>query len=313
MKRSENGQRSHGVLRILMAFLSIVAIFGPTALVVSDAWAKGGSAGSGSGAPGSSGNGGNSGSGNGGGNGGGNGNGGAGAAGNGASGVGGGNGNGVGGGNGGNGGNGGGAGNGGGGNGGGGNGGGGNGGGGNGGGGNGGGGNGGGGNGGGGNGGGGNGGGGSSSGSSAAAGSSGSGASAGGSGDGGSGGPTITDGRTAPDARIASTKDGKTYRFLPGGVRKGTAFLTPNQEYTVDVFNACKTETRVHSAFLTILKTNGGFGFDNGEDNRGTQLLINCMASYGFTFPNVAVSPVENFAPAADVPEPAPMKKAAEK
>jgi hypothetical protein len=291
MKRSENGrgQRSHGVLRILMAFLSIVAIFGPTALVVSDAWAKGGSAGSGSGAPGSSGNGGNSGSGNGGGNGSGNGNGGAGAAGNGASGVGGGNGNGVGGGNGGNGGNGGSAGNGGGGNGGGGTSG-------------------------GGNGGGGNGGGGSSSGSSAAAGSSGSGASSGGSGDGGSGGPNITDGRAAPDARIASTGDGKTYRFLPGGVRKGTAFLTPNQEYTVDVFNACKTETRVHSAFLTILKTNGGFGFDNGEDNRGTQLLINCMASYGFTFPNVwAVSPVENVAPAADVPEPAPMKKAAEK
>ena len=120
----------------------------------------------------------------------------------------------------------------------------------------------------------------------------------------------ITHGVSAQDARIAATKGGKTYRLLAGGARKGTALLTPNQEYTVDVFNACKTETRVHGAFLTTLKTNGGFGFDNGEDNYGTQLLINCMASYGFTFPNAAVSPVDNFAPVADVPEPAPVKKA---
>ena len=81
----------------------------------------------------------------------------------------------------------------------------------------------------------------------------------------------------------------------------------------MDVFNACKAETGVHLAFLTALKTNGGFGFDNGEDNRGTQLLINCMASYGFTFPNVAVGPVENSTAVADVPEPALLKKAAEK
>jgi hypothetical protein len=96
-------------------------------------------------------------------------------------------------------------------------------------------------------------------------------------------------------------------------VRKGTALLTPNQEYTVDVFNACKMETRVFSAFLTILKTNGGFGFDNGEDNRGTQLLINCMASYGFTFPTVAVGPIDNSPAVADVPEPALVKKAADR
>ena len=81
----------------------------------------------------------------------------------------------------------------------------------------------------------------------------------------------------------------------------------------MDVFNACKAETGVNSAFLTALKTNGGFGFDNGEDNRGTQLLINCMASYGFTFPNVAVGPVENSTAVADVPEPALVKEAAEK
>jgi hypothetical protein len=81
----------------------------------------------------------------------------------------------------------------------------------------------------------------------------------------------------------------------------------------VDVFNACKTETRVNGAFLTILKTNGGFGFDNGEDNRGTQLLINCMASYGFTFPNVAVGPVDNSITVADIPEPALVKEATEK
>ncbi len=357
MKRSETsqGSRRHAIVKMLVALVTISAIFGPTLLVVTDAWAKGPGSGSGAsgggnsgssgggngngagtpggagnsggatGGPGASGGGGNSGGGNGGGNGNGNGNGGAGAAGNGASGVGGGNGNGVGGGNGSNGGSSGGG---------------------NGGSGNGGGNGGGssvgaggsgsgasgsgssvgaggsgsgasgGGSGNGGNGassGGGNGGGGNGGGSSVGAGGSGSGASGGGSSDGGSGGSIITYGGDAQDARIASTKDGKTYRLLPGGVRNGTAFLTPNQEYTVDVFNACKTETRVYGAFLTILKTNGGFGFDNGEDNRGTQLLINCMASYGFTFPNAAVGPVDNFAPVVDVPEPALVKKAAEK
>jgi hypothetical protein len=70
----------------------------------------------------------------------------------------------------------------------------------------------------------------------------------------------VTHGGSAQDTRIPSTGDGRTYRFLPGGARKGTALLTPNQEYTVDVFNACKTETRVHCAFLTILKTDGGLG-----------------------------------------------------
>src|SRR5262245_61169404 len=105
MRRSGNNRssRQHGVRTILVALFAIIAIVGPTFLAVSEAWAKGGSAGAGGGAPGASGNGGNSGGGNGGGNGSGNGNGGAGAAGNGASGVGGGSGNGVGGGNGGNG------------------------------------------------------------------------------------------------------------------------------------------------------------------------------------------------------------------
>ena len=107
--------------------------------------------------------------------------------------------------------------------------------------------------------------------------------------------------------RIASVKNATTYRFLPGGARKGTAFLTPNQEYTVDVFNACKAEARVYGAFLTIVKTNGGFGFDNGEDNLGTQRLINCMATYGFTFPNVTVAPVQKSSAVADVPEAARM------
>jgi hypothetical protein len=279
-KRNENdrGRCTHGVPKVLVAFLAIIAMFGPTVLVVSDAWAKSGSAGSGSGAPGSSGNGGNSGSGNGGGNGSGNGNGGSGASGNGAGGVGGGNGNGVGGGNGGNGGgNGGGSG---------------------------------GGTGGGGTGGGGTGGGGSAGAGNGGAGNSAAGASAGGSGDAGSGAASITHGGRALDVRVAATSGGKTYRLLPGGARKGTALLTPNQQYTVEVFNACKAETRIHGAFLTTLKTNGGFGFDNGEDNFGTQLLINCMASYGFTFPSAAVSAVNNFAPAAHDPEPAPVKKA---
>jgi hypothetical protein len=287
-------------MKVLMAFLAIIAILGPTVLVVSDAWAKGGSAGSGSGTPGASGSGGNSGGGNGGGNGNGNGNGGAGAAGNGSTGVGGGNGNGVGGGNGsgsaggsggGTGGSGGGTGGSGGGT--------------------------------GGSGGGtgGSGGGTGGSGGGSAAGGSGGGNSAGGnsgvsgsggssaaSGDAGSGAATVAHGDGRRDARVASTEGGKTYRVLPGGPRKGTALLTPNQEYTVEVFNACKAETGVHSAFLMTLKTNGGFGFDNGEDNYGTQRLINCMASYGFTFPNAAVSAGDNFAPVADVPE--PVKKA---
>jgi hypothetical protein len=309
MKRTENGrsERRHGVLKILVIFLAIIAIFGPTVLVISDAWAKGGSAGSG-GSPGSSGNGG----GNGGGSGSSNGSGGSGGAGN--SGTAGGNGNGGGqgngnGGGGSNGGVGGAPGNAGGGHGGGGNGGtgggggtggtGGTGGGGTGGGGNGGGGTNGGGN--GGNGGGGNGGG----------GNAGGGNSDGGS-NGASGGAITSHGDYAKDARLVSTEGGKAHRFLPDGVRKGTAFLTPNQEYTVDVFNACKTETRVNGAFLTILKTNGGFGFDS-EDSQGAKLLINCMASYGFTFPSVAVGPVDNFAPVADVLERAPVSKAAKK
>jgi hypothetical protein len=308
IERIENGrgQRGHGILTILLAFIAIIAILGPTVLVVSDAWAKGGSAGSGS-APGSSGNGGNSGGGNGGGNGNGNGNGGSGATGNGASGPGGGNGNGVGGGNGGNGGgnggNGGGNGGSGGGNAGGESGG------------TGGGGNGGTGSGGtgtgsagtGGNGGGTTGGGGNSGGSPAGA--AGSGASAGASGEAGSGAVMITHGEVQ-DARLAASNGGTTYRVLPGGARQGTALLTPNQEYTADVFNACKAETRVGGAVLTTLKVNGGFGFDNGEDNYGTQRLINCMASYGFTFATAAVSPVDNFAPVADVPEPVSVKKA---
>src|SRR5215831_5553973 len=335
MKRSEKtrGSRRHAIVNMLVAVGAIIAIFGPTLLVVTDAWATGpgngsgtpggaGNSGGATGGPGASGGGGNSGGGNGGGNGNGSGNGGAGAAGNGASGVGGGNGNGVGGGNGsgggagsggaggaggsgsgssgsgnsgtgssgsgssgtgasgtggsGNGGSGSSAGTSG-----------------------------------GGNSGGGNASGASNGGSAAGDGGSGSGASA--AGNGGSGGGIITQGNRAQDARLASTTDATTYRFLPGGVRKGTAFLTPYQEYTVDVFNACKAETGVNSAFLTALKTNGGFGFDNGEDNRGTQLLINCMASYGFTFPNVAVGPVENFTPVADVLEPALVKEAAEK
>ena len=309
IERIENGrgQRGHGILTILLAFIAIIAILGPTVLVVSDAWAKGGSG------PGSSAGGGNNGGGNGGGNGNGNGNGGAGTSGN-AAGTGANGGNGVGGGNGGHGGgSGGGNGGNGGGNGGNGGGNGGNGGG-----------NGGesggtgGGNGGTGGGNGGTGTGGTSAGTTGGSGNSGgspagaagSGASAGASGEAGSGAVMITNGDRVQDARLAASKGGTTYRVLPGGARQGTALLTPNQEYTADVFKACKAETRVGGAIMTTLKANGGFGFDNGEDNYGTQLLINCMASYGFTFPTAAVSPVDNFAPVADVPEPVSVKKA---
>src|SRR5215831_18563851 len=273
MKRSEKtrGSRRHTIVNMLVAVGAIIAIFGPTLLVVTDAWATG--PGNGSGTPGGAGNSGGATGGPGA----------SGGGGNSGGGVGGGNGNGVGGGNGSNGGSsGGGAGSG---------------------------------------GAGGAGGSGSGNSGSGGSGNGGSGSSAGtsgggnasGAGNGGSGGGIITQGNRAQDARLASTTDATTYRFLPGGVRKGTAFLTPYQEYTVDVFNACKTETGVHSAFLAALKTNSGFGFDNGEDNRGTQLLINCMASYGFTFPTVAVGPVENSTAVADVPEPALEKKAAQK
>jgi hypothetical protein len=89
---------------------------------------------------------------------------------------------------------------------------------------------------------------------------------------------------------------------LPGGARKGTALLTPNQEYTVDVFRACQTETKTHFAVLTTLKPDGGFGFAN-EDNYGIQELINCMASYGFTFNRSAVGSSENFAPLVAGPD----------
>src|SRR5262249_18936519 len=103
MKRSEKtrGSRRHAIVNMLVAVGSIIAIFGPTLLVVTDAWAKGPGSGSGTpggagnsggatGGPGASGGGGNSGGGNGGGNGNGNGHGGGGAARNGGSGVGGG-------------------------------------------------------------------------------------------------------------------------------------------------------------------------------------------------------------------------------
>src|SRR4029434_7296106 len=90
------------------------------------------------------------------------------------------------------------------------------------------------------------------------AGAAGSGASAGASGETGSGAVMITHGDRVQDARLAASKGGTTYRVLPGGARQGTALLTPNQEYTADVFKACKAETRVGGAVLTTLKANGG-------------------------------------------------------
>ena len=64
--KTKPGSRRPGIARMLAALLAIIVMVGPAVLVVSDAWAKGGDAGSGSGAPGASGNGGNSGGGNGG-------------------------------------------------------------------------------------------------------------------------------------------------------------------------------------------------------------------------------------------------------
>ena len=96
------------------------------------------------------------------------------------------------------------------------------------------------------------------------------------------------------------------------------------------VINGCDSLERLQQGlqagnlgFIDALKLFRRFVLDAGvgqhpgavDDaaNRGIQLLINCMASYGFTFPNVAVGPVENFTPVADVPEPALVKEAAEK
>src|SRR5215831_12554895 len=62
-ERTENdrGQRNHRILKTLVVLSTTVAMLGPTVFVISDAWAKGGGAGSGGGAPGASGGGGNSG------------------------------------------------------------------------------------------------------------------------------------------------------------------------------------------------------------------------------------------------------------
>src|SRR5215471_17093010 len=57
MKRGDQnqGSRRHGIARMLVALVAVIAIFGPTLLVVTDAWAKGpggGSGGSGGGSAG---------------------------------------------------------------------------------------------------------------------------------------------------------------------------------------------------------------------------------------------------------------------
>ena len=78
MKRSGKNQcsRRHAIAKMLVALVAVVAIVGPTLLVVTDAWAKGpgsgagtpggaGNSGGATGGPGASGGGGNSGGGNG--------------------------------------------------------------------------------------------------------------------------------------------------------------------------------------------------------------------------------------------------------
>jgi hypothetical protein len=69
------------------------------------------------------------------------------------------------------------------------------------------------------------------------------------------------------------------------GARKGTALLTPNQEYTWDVFHACRASKDV---VLTGLKPNGGFTF-SAEFGLDAADTIKCMSRYGFSFPNTPI------------------------
>ena len=69
-------------------------------------------------------------------------------------------------------------------------------------------------------------------------------------------------------------------RLVKPGARKGTHLLTPNQEYTWDVFQACKT----NDANLTHLKVDGGFSFNTGEAIHSANQIKDCMTKHGFTF-----------------------------
>jgi len=65
--------------------------------------------------------------------------------------------------------------------------------------------------------------------------------------------------------------------------RTGTATLSPNQEWTYDVFTFCRTA----DASLTMVRPDGSFSFD-AVDALSARSLMRCMAVYGFTFDTVS-------------------------
>jgi hypothetical protein len=95
--------------------------------------------------------------------------------------------------------------------------------------------------------------------------------------------------RTPLTRHASTTWTGATLAY---GERKPTAFLTANQVYTVEVFQACAPIGTV----LGRMKRDGGFGFESAS-NLDAQRTINCMAEYGFTFSDTAVGEPNNFGP----------------
>lgn len=107
---------------------------------------------------------------------------------------------------------------------------------------------------------------------------------AGGSGDGGSSGGAGGGSASAVGAGLGagSAPWQASADSVVSGVRLGTALLTPNQEYTWDVFQACRASKDVT---LTALKFDGSFNF-SGELGLDASDTIQCMSRHGFIFPN---------------------------
>jgi hypothetical protein len=125
------------------------------------------------------------------------------------------------------------------------------------------------------------------------------------------GAPAASAPAAAPDAPGVAANDGRndvtgidglpgsprlaSISVLPGGVRKGTAFLTPKQEYTWEVFGYCNDREGTR-ARLNALKPDGAFSFELEAPGNESRRLARCMAEYGFTFAS-SIGEDVNFAP----------------
>lgn len=118
--------------------------------------------------------------------------------------------------------------------------------------------------------------------------------SGGASGSAGSSGSGGSDGGSSGDNHTIVQGD-----LVKPGQRAGTYFLTPAQEYTWDVFRACKDAQNL-MVTLGQLKTNGGFSFTYSGTNHNMRYLIACMERYGFVFEQPLTNP--NYAPSPYTP-----------